>query len=461
MLWLIIRKEILQKLLDLRFSFSLLLCLVLTIASTYVLKGDYNQRQNDYAEKTALHKDWADNKIAYVDRPLRSLMILFRGVMPNTGSTIKLLYDEPPRVKDSFNENPIFSVIPIVDWTFIIGVVMSLMAIFLSYDLVAGEKERGTLSLMLSYSVPRDMVLIGKWLGSYLCLAVSFLICVLAGLIVLMPGGNASMVSENLGRLGVIFTISLVYLSAFFTLGLLFSVISRMSSTSVLRLLFIWSLFVLVIPNISPYLATAVYPVPSTQEIEQRMDEAVSASLYARKEKHSKAAEGISKENLSKEEKRELRKIRTQIEQTELTKLRAVFGKINARFGNRVQKQMDIAKMFSAISPFSCFTYIVTDLSNTGMDAQNKFIEAAERYSVGYFPGFVRMHEQARKLPTKKEYYQFLMKEYPKLLDFRYSDKSLSQAIVENIPYMGAMFFFNVLFFMMAFLGFLRLDISR
>ena len=461
MLWLIIRKEILQKLLDLRFGFSLLLCLVLTIASTYVLKDDYRQRLDDYTEKSALHKDWADNKLAYVDRPLRGLMTLFRGVMPNTGSTIKLLYDEPPRVMDSFNESPIFSVIPIVDWTFIIGVVMSLMAIFLSYDLVSGEKERGTLQLMLSYSVPRDMILVGKWLGSYLCLAVSFLICVLAGLVVLMPGGYVSMIFGNLGRLGVIFTISLIYLSAFFTLGLLFSVMSRMSSTSILRLLFVWSLCVLVVPNVSPYLAAAVYPVPSTQEIEQRMDEAVSASLYARKEKHSKAAEGISKENLSKEERREIRRMRDRIEQAELKKLRATFRKINARFGNRVQRQVDIAEIISAISPFACFTYIVTDLSNTGMDAQNKFIEVAERYSDGYFPGFVRMYKQARKLSTKKEYYQFLMKEFPKLLDFRYSDKSLSQAIVDNMPYMLAMVLFNVLFFMMAYLGFLRLDLSR
>lgn len=57
MLLLIVKKEILEKLLDLRFSFSLFLCLVLTVASTYVLREDYRQRLEDYAEKTGLHKD--------------------------------------------------------------------------------------------------------------------------------------------------------------------------------------------------------------------------------------------------------------------------------------------------------------------------------------------------------------------------------------------------------------------
>ena len=458
MLLLIVKKEILEKLLDLRFSFSLLICLVLTVASTYVLKEDYRQRLKDYAEKTSLHKDWADNRLVYVDRPVKDLTVLFRGVMPNTGSTIKLLYDEPPRVMGSFSESPVFSAIPIVDWTFIIGVVMSLVAIFLSYDLISGEKEQGTLQLMLSCSVPRDTVLLGKWLGSYLCLAVSFLICVLAGFVVLIPEGYVSIVYRNLGRLAVILAVSLIYLSAFFTLGLLISVRSRSSSSSILRLLFVWLLFVVVIPNVSPYLAEALYPAPPVQEIERRIDEAVSASLYERKEKHDKAREEISRKKLSKEE---IWVICNRIEQDGLKKLRERLREINEAFGNRIRKQMDIAEIISAISPFACFTYTVTDISNTGIDAQNRFIEAADRYSDEYFPGYVKMFEQAFKFPTKKERYQFLMKEFPKLLDFRYSDKSLSQAVVDNIAYILAMLLFNVLFFMGAYISFLRSDISR
>ena len=42
-----------------------------------------------------------------------------------------------------------------------------LLAIVFGYDAICGEKERGTLRLMLSCSVPRDTVLLAKWIGGF------------------------------------------------------------------------------------------------------------------------------------------------------------------------------------------------------------------------------------------------------------------------------------------------------
>ena len=52
-----------------------------------------------------------------------------------------------------------------VDWAFIIGYVLSLIALLFTFDAVSSERERGTLRLMLANSVPRHTILIGKFLG--------------------------------------------------------------------------------------------------------------------------------------------------------------------------------------------------------------------------------------------------------------------------------------------------------
>jgi ABC-type transport system involved in multi-copper enzyme maturation permease subunit len=50
------------------------------------------------------------------------------------------------------------------------------------FDAICGEKERGTLKVLLSNSVPRDLVLLGKWIGGYISLAIPFLIALLGGI---------------------------------------------------------------------------------------------------------------------------------------------------------------------------------------------------------------------------------------------------------------------------------------
>ena len=44
---------------------------------------------------------------------------------------------------------------------------MSLMAILFSYDAVSGERERGTLRLLLTNSLSRPALIAAKWLGGY------------------------------------------------------------------------------------------------------------------------------------------------------------------------------------------------------------------------------------------------------------------------------------------------------
>ena len=55
-----------------------------------------------------------------------------------------------------------------LDFTTVVAILLSFLAIVLGYDAICGERERGTLQLLLANSVPRSTVVLGKLIGGLL-----------------------------------------------------------------------------------------------------------------------------------------------------------------------------------------------------------------------------------------------------------------------------------------------------
>ena len=79
--------------------------------------------------------------------------------------------------------------------------------------------------------------------------------------------GTVSLAGEDMPRLGWIVGISLLYISLFFTLGLMISAFTHRAATSLIISLFVWICWILVIPNLAPVIARIAYAVPSIEKI--------------------------------------------------------------------------------------------------------------------------------------------------------------------------------------------------
>ena len=110
-----------------------------------------------------------------------------------------------------------------VDWGFVIGYVLSLIAILFTFDSISGEREHGTLRLMLANSIPRHTVLMGKFLGALVSISVPFTLAVLMNLLVISTSNDVQLGTDAWSRLGIIFFIAMLYLCLFLALGLLVS----------------------------------------------------------------------------------------------------------------------------------------------------------------------------------------------------------------------------------------------
>ena len=152
----------------------------------------------------------------------------------------------PQKTPNLLNIRPDFTTL---DWAFIVGYVLSFIALLFTFDAISGELERGTLRLTLANAIPRHTVLIGKFFGVFVSINIPFAIAVLMNLLLISTSDAVQLNAGAWGRLGILYGIVVLYTCLFIALGLLISAAVRESGVSLVVLLLIWVGFVVFMPN--------------------------------------------------------------------------------------------------------------------------------------------------------------------------------------------------------------------
>ncbi len=460
MLWLVIKKEILEHLLSLRFAISAILCFVVIISSIWVLTRDYKENLLDYHTNLVMHHNevlaygerqtWRFGRDGVkVDKPLNPLEIFFSNPQQRGNVTAKVGIRSEPEFERAHEENPIIYLFSIMDLRFFIGIIMGLLALVFSYDAVSGEKESGTLRLVLSYSIPRDTLLLGKWIGGYLSLIFPFLLAIISSLIIVVAFPDVRLHSQHWLALGIILLISLLYISALYSLGIFVSTRTSMASTSITTLLLLWIVMVLVIPNISPYIASQIHPLSSMQELEREKMELQRDTTKKWRQEWIEYREECEKNNIPREKWREGFRDR---EEKLLNWQYSQQEKIENHFKKALAKQVNISKNISRISPFSSLTLSITELAGISSQEMNRFWKEAVRYQ-----GKLRDYLYENRSKWQEQGWRNIdLSDYPR---FHYEESRLIDRINNSLIDILILLMWSVIFFMGAYLSFLRYDV--
>ena len=133
-----------------------------------------------------------------------------------------------------------------------------LVGLVLGFDTINRERSQGTLSKLLSQPIYRDVVINGKFLAGVVMISVMMVSIVLVitglGLIVLgiIPG------FEEIWRIMIYLIISIIYISFWLGVAILFSILFRSTATSALAALAVWIFFSFFIPLGASVLASAL-----------------------------------------------------------------------------------------------------------------------------------------------------------------------------------------------------------
>ena len=113
-----------------------------------------------------------------------------------------------------------------------------LVALLMSFDAIAGETERGTLPLLLTYPASRGQIVLGKFLAHMAVLALAM--AVGYGLAAAVTMGTATAERAGLGALLRLFWTSLVLGAVFLGVGYLISALSRRASGAAGLAIAVW-----------------------------------------------------------------------------------------------------------------------------------------------------------------------------------------------------------------------------
>ena len=142
-----------------------------------------------------------------------------------------------------------------------IGFFGPLIGIFLGFDSINRERISRTLSKLASQPIYRDSIINAKYLAGVTTIAV-----VLVGIVLIISGLGIRLIgvvpgSEEVLRLAIYVITSILYVSFWLGIAILFSVVFRSTATSALASLAVWIFFSFFVGLGAGFMADAVAPI--------------------------------------------------------------------------------------------------------------------------------------------------------------------------------------------------------
>jgi ABC-type transport system involved in multi-copper enzyme maturation permease subunit len=385
-----------------RFITGFALCLLLIPFSIVISINEYRSKMNVYEIEKAkageenMAKAYSTYRPVIVKKPT-PLSIFSRGISYNVGNRIKVLFGDKPMMtegKAESRDNPFLNRFFTFDFVSVLVIIMSLMAFLFTYDICTGERESGTLKMMLANQVSRSAILMGKLLGTFLTLVpmlvFSFGLC----LIVILLHKAIAFTASEWTRIGIMILFSVVFLILFMIIGLFISSRVKHSATSIVICLIVWVIFLFIIPNIASYSAKSFIRVGSSENLEYDINSVEKEFRKKQDEFSLKQQEpdwgatsyywgGDDGFKLIGEATKSLMERERRInEYCEPLRIQYADKKwpFREQYLHELEKQQKLEKYLSFFSPSEIFKESASALCGTNYESHNNFLKQARNY---------------------------------------------------------------------------------
>ena len=462
----IVKRELRDHLQSLQFIVLLLVSVVLFSANGVIFAKKFRQADSAFHQMTAGSQPHPDTRRVYLFRQPNPRLFLAEGGDLDRPSAYYLM------AKGYFSASAFLSRdyklpdIPKLDWSFIIKTIFSLYVVLLGYAAVSGEREEGTLRLVLSNSVGRARFLMGKYLAilsaTLVPLIVGCFVCIVL-LAVILP---QTLTLSTVSRILLLLLLSAAYLSLFAFLSLLFSSLIRRSSLALLVLLAVWVLFAVLIPDTSGILAQRLAKVPSDYQTAKNLGPLVQKEVW---DKIHGIQTKIDKGELKTEEAVKAEADKAYEEGQEKMRF------YDKSYEDSAAQRALLARSLSRLSPMALFQYAADDIALSGIHGEEEFLKDIRSYSRIYdayvmkktgklidqsnwtFSSSVKLNGKAIDLHSPEpEAYRGDMSDFPKFVE---PERRLSTGIKNALGDMAGLLIWNIIMAGLAFSVFLRSDV--
>jgi ABC-type transport system involved in multi-copper enzyme maturation permease subunit len=392
MLRVLFLKEICEALASRRFWVILALSLVLVPLGVEVGVKDYQTRLQNYREAVRIYQEETKQVQDVLNKegakafappaPLSFLSLGLELVLPNVAETPAGRVDPPVVMRLGNNESRDnlyeFFTGPL-DLVFIVAVVMSLLAVILTYGAVSGEKEQGTLSQILSNSVPRAKIMVAKATANGLVLVIPFLLSLTLSLAILDLRGGLPSAAAGRTLIGLGILVSILLMGVFLNLGLLVSSLTKQAVPALVTLLLVWVFLYGVYPRLSAAAAQILQPVKSDAQVALEKSQ-IKRDIEKERDAEIETVAQTMPQDFQSEAFKAGQKRQQEIRYRYQAKLeeswRAIDRDVEARRNSRNALTADIARL----SPVSSFVRLMAELARTGWLEYGQFRNLVRQY---------------------------------------------------------------------------------
>ena len=511
MLWHIIKKEFYQNLITARFIVGTILTIVLVVIITLILIEEYNLKNESYNNNLQQNENHLKDVYVYSEiesravKPPEILSIFHGGISRKLGNLVYVRRQETPyQASDDVMDNPLLKIFQYVDIFLIFKLIFSLMALLFAFDLFSGEKENGTLKLMLSSRISRAQLFTGKIFGGMLSLSLTLILGILIHLLVLILSPKVFIAGEIVLRLFIIFIITFFYTCSFFILGALVSALTHRSATSLTMNLFTWVVLVIGLPNIANYTAERLKPIESIKIINEKaeaLQKEFEDKLDAYSETNPEPPGGTVISGSTDEYGGYYKFRRANLNQFKFYKHFIPFSEnlrqeyadkiysVRTNFLATLKSQADFVNKSTIFSPVRMYKILMVIMTRTDLENYIDFLNQARMHRaqmLDYFRSknayrdtrfFSIMTEQEAPDVTSASVFQdgsegdriwerssiewqdrphLSLDDFPR---FTFKKENLSRSLQKTLPIFSALIFFNLLFFALGFYCFIRYDV--
>ncbi|MBD3241996.1 MAG: ABC transporter permease subunit [Chitinivibrionales bacterium] len=458
----LIRKEILNNLLNSRFSVAYFVCTVLFVGSSLIMFADLlaekrvaDTSQRVYERRMAEIDEghlYTDEK--YVARPVVPTQMFALGGERDPDRRALIGYETAPMFFGDFRRDPLGNLFPAIDPTFIVGVLFSLLIFMLVYDAVSGERELGTLKLLLSSPISRDRIMVAKWLGAFISVLIPYLTSAAIVVLVLLLTRGITIGESDWARIGAVLAIGVLYMAVVLSISLAVSVLFRSSAAGILSLLLIWATVIVALPALSTPIAYLLVDPPSVQQLTEEIRREASQPELREwlrtgiDKTRQEMLDGRDEQELSDEERWAMYRAMQRVDHERIAKgADAVVSRVAmlTRYERNVDRLM---RRIARLSPYGCMQNACVTLAGTDMEHELAMREANGRFmksTISFWKTTL-----ARRGP-----WNFPAARGPR---YRVRREPVASAFGRAAPDIGVLLLTGCVFFLVAFAAFLRAD---
>ncbi len=462
MMGLLIRKEILTHLLSYRFVLTFSLFFVLVVSSVQIIALNYSRQMDNFtearrAQEEKLRESGDFRRMRWTgiqtEKPPNPLSVFATGLEREMSRTIRISNSREVKLGRSKYANPLFVLFSAPDLLYIVNIVGSLLALLFVFDTICGEKEEGTLQLILANAVPRHVVLLAKWIGGYAVLVLPFIVSILIAVLFAQLTTALTFTGAEWTAFALILGVAALYLSVFFALGMMISALTHRATVSLVFSFLVWVILVLVIPNTAPIIARAASPVPSVGVMASKR-EAVQRQVW------SEMRGNRNWRAMSREERGQQRdEMRERIDEET--------GKILGAYMSKIDDQIAMSILMARISPSANYVYATANIAGSGLDGFASMRDVIQRYRrdfMAWWQAESQAREQLAEGAESQEERQELRNapiDLDDLPEFAVTRAGVGDILASIQTDLLLLLLLNAAFFMGTYMKFLRYDLME